>query len=268
MRLPAKLCRSVLQQQTAAEPSHAADVATRGPKSMPGSAHRRVVGQPGFGSPATQLMRAVSWHDNAGVSSPVGNERISGRRAKSGRRSVGFDAELGSTKRGWLTKSRAVRIPTSHSRLLAGEAGWLSCVSAGGALAELVIAGPHEVQRRGVVGARAGGLLEDHAAAGGWRWSAVVGQKRGARSCIAVQRGPTELCSRPRFAARQTSALAKGALGRCVVSTRRSGLASESSWAPPLRPRPGRRPCVSWWHTCRRCGGPLAACRQLTMACS
>ena len=118
------------------------------------------------------------------------------------------------------------------------------------------------------VKARAGGLLEVHAAAGGWRWSAVVGQKRGARSCIAVQRGPTELCSRPRFAARQTSALAKGALGRCVVSTRRSGLASESSWAPPLRPRPGRRPCVSWWHTCRRCGGPLAACRQLTMACS
>ncbi len=137
-----------------------------GAPSRPVSVHGLVVGRFGLGSPATQLMRAVSWHDNAGVSSPGGGEVLSRCRAESGRRSVGFVAELGSTKRGWLAKSRAVRIPTSHSRLLAGEAGWLSCVSAGGALAESVIAGPHVAERRVVFGVRAGGLLEAHAAVG------------------------------------------------------------------------------------------------------
>ncbi len=68
------------------------------------SVHQLVVGQGGLGSPATQLMRAVSWHDNAGVSSPVGSERILRRRADSGRHSAGFVAELGSTKCGWLAE--------------------------------------------------------------------------------------------------------------------------------------------------------------------
>ena len=39
------------------------------------SVHQRVIGQGGLGSAATQLMRAVSWHETAGVSSP--NERRS-----------------------------------------------------------------------------------------------------------------------------------------------------------------------------------------------
>ena len=59
----------------------AADVATRGPKSMPASAHQRAVGRLGLGSPATQLMRAVSWHDKAGVSSRCCGEALSSCRA-------------------------------------------------------------------------------------------------------------------------------------------------------------------------------------------
>ena len=50
--------------------------------------------------------------------------------------------------------------------LLASVAGEPSCPMAGGAHAELKVAGPHAAQRRVVFGARAGGLLEDHAAAG------------------------------------------------------------------------------------------------------
>ena len=38
---------------------------------MPASVHQRVVGPGGLGSAATQLMRAVSWHDKADVSVPV-----------------------------------------------------------------------------------------------------------------------------------------------------------------------------------------------------
>ena len=42
-----------------------------GAPSRPVSVHELAVGRIGLGSPATQLMRAVSWHDKAGVSSPV-----------------------------------------------------------------------------------------------------------------------------------------------------------------------------------------------------
>ena len=42
-----------------------------GAPSRAASVHRRAVGRCGLGSTATQLMRAVSWHDKAGVSSPV-----------------------------------------------------------------------------------------------------------------------------------------------------------------------------------------------------
>ena len=56
---------------------------------------------------------------------------------------------------------------------------------AGGALARMKVAGPHAVQRQVVGEARAGGLLEVHAA-GGWRWSAIVGPKRGGQSRLAV----------------------------------------------------------------------------------
>ena len=89
----------------------------------PVSVHRRAVGRHGLGSPATQLMRAVSWHDNAGDSSPGGGEALSSCRAESGRRSAGFVVESGSTKWGWLAKSRAARVPTSRHGLLAAEAG-------------------------------------------------------------------------------------------------------------------------------------------------
>jgi hypothetical protein len=39
---------------------------------MPASVHQRAVGRCGLGSAATQLMRAVSWHETTGVSSPNG----------------------------------------------------------------------------------------------------------------------------------------------------------------------------------------------------
>ena len=79
----------------------------------PGSVHRRAVGRHGLGSPATQLMRAVSWHDKAGVSSRDSGEAVSGCRADSGRQSAGFVVELGSARCGWLAESRVARIPTS-----------------------------------------------------------------------------------------------------------------------------------------------------------
>ena len=144
-----------------------------GAPSRPVSVHERVVGRHGFGSPATQLMRAVSWHDNAGVSSPVGNERISRCRADSGRHPAGFVVELGSAKCGWLAESRAARIPTSQNRHLASVVGEQRCVLAGGALAELNVAGPCAVQGQVVVAARAGGSLDGHAAG----WSALAARR-------------------------------------------------------------------------------------------
>ena len=130
------------------------------------SVHQRAVGRGGLGSAATQLMRAVSWHDNAGVSSPVGNERISRCRADSGRHLAGFVVELGSAKCGWLAVSRLARIPTSPSRHRAGVAGERSWSMSGGALFELKVAGPNVAERRVVFGVRSGGLLEVHAAVG------------------------------------------------------------------------------------------------------
>ena len=137
-----------------------------GAPSRPVSVHERVVGRHGFGSPATQLMRAVSWHDKADVSSPVGGLRISRCRADSGRHPAGFVVELGSAKCGWLAVSRLARIPTSPSRHRAGVAGERSWSMSGGALFELKVAGPNVAERRGVFGVRSGGLLEVHAAVG------------------------------------------------------------------------------------------------------
>ena len=133
---------------------------------MPVSVHQRAVGQGGLGSPATQLMRAVSWHDKADVSSPVGDLRISRWRADSGRHSTGFVVELSSAKFGWLAESRAARIPTSHGPHRAGVVVEQICALAGKALAELKVAGPHAIQRQVDLGVRAGGLLEIHAAVG------------------------------------------------------------------------------------------------------
>ena len=131
-----------------------------GAPSRSASVHRRVCGRHGLGSSATQLMRAVSWHDNAGDSSPGGGEALSSCRAESGRQPAGFVAELGSRDRGWLAVSREARVPTSQSRHRAGVVGERSWPMAGGALAELKVAGPHAAQRQVVAGARAGGLLD------------------------------------------------------------------------------------------------------------
>ena len=130
------------------------------------SVHQRVFGRYGLGSAATQLMRAVSWHDNAGVSSRVGKERVLSCRADSGRQPTGFVVELGSAKCGWLAESRAARIPTSRVRQKTSVVDELRCELAGGAKVELRVAGPHAAQRQVVVGARAGGVLEVHAAVG------------------------------------------------------------------------------------------------------
>ena len=111
-------------------------------------------------------MRAVSWHDKADVSSPVGDLRISRWRADSGRHPTGFVVELSSAKFGWLAESRAARIPTSHGPHRAGVVVEQICALAGKALAELKVAGPCAVQRQVVVAVRAGSLLGFHAA--GW----------------------------------------------------------------------------------------------------
>ena len=142
---------------------------------MVASVHRRACGQGGLGSPATQLMRAVSWHDNAEVSSPGDGESISRCRADSGRHSAGFVAELGSAKCGWLAESGLARVPTSQSRHRAGVVSEQSRSLSGGAKAELKVAGPHAAQRQVVADARAGGLLDLHAAA---VWLALVGGRR------------------------------------------------------------------------------------------
>ena len=144
-----------------------------GAPSRPASVHRCAVGQGGLGSSATQLMRAVSWHDKADVSSPVGDLRIPRWRAESGRQSAGFVVEVGSAKCGWLAESRAARIPTSQNRHLASVVGEQRCVLAGGALAELNVAGPCAVQGQVVVAARAGGSLDGHAAG----WSALAARR-------------------------------------------------------------------------------------------
>ena len=111
-------------------------------------------------------MRAVSWHDMADVSSPVGDLRIPRWRAESGRQSAGFVVEVGSAKCGWLAESRAARIPTSRVRQKTSVVDELRCELAGGAKVELRVAGPHAAQRQVVFGSRAGGLLEVHAAVG------------------------------------------------------------------------------------------------------
>jgi len=59
--------------------------------------------------------------------------------------------------------------------LSAGVAGERSCPKAGGAKAELKVAGPRVAECRVVVGSRVGGMLDGHAAAG---WLALVGGRQ------------------------------------------------------------------------------------------
>ena len=185
-------------------------------------------------------MWAVSWHDKADVSSPVADLRISRCRADSGRHSTGFVVESGSAKVGWLAKSRGARIPTSRSRHRAGLAGEQRFALAGRALAELKVAGPHAAPRQVVVGVRAGGLLEVHAA----RRLALVASR-----CAKARRTESRsLSSRP---------------SRAVIESESRGAAQgllerKASWAATCRRCAARgwRAGLGWR---RRCESSLAA---------
>ena len=190
--------------------------------------------------PVTQLMWAVSWHDMAEVSSPGGGVRIPSRRAESGRHPADFVDELRSAKCGWLTESRSARIPTSRSRHRAGLAGEQRFALAGRALAELKVAGPHAAPRQVVVGVRAGGLLEVHAA----RRLALVASR-----CAKARRTESRsLSSRP---------------SRAVIESESRGAAQgllerKASWAATCRRCAARgwRAGLGWR---RRCESSLAA---------
>ena len=77
------------------------------------------------------------------------------------RRRVGFN-------KAWLAHRESVGTRFQlASGLLADAIGERSCPMAGGALAELNVAGPHAAERLVLAGSRAGGLLDGHVAA---RW--------------------------------------------------------------------------------------------------
>jgi len=113
---------------------------------------------------------------------------------------------------------------------------------AGGAKVELKVAGPHAAQRRVFAGFRASGLLEVHASAGGWRWSAVVGPKRGAQSRVAVHAAqPNRLNGRLRLCRWVSTPRCLGPL-RAVLAPLEAGervsmgaAAAFSAWPPALR---------------------------------
>ena len=159
----------------------------------PASVHRCAVGQGGLGSPATQLMRAVSWHDNTGVSSLGGGESASRCRADSGRQPAGFVSKLGSAKCGWLAQIRSAQGVSSHtgcrrswsaSRVVRWRAGrWPKRMSP--ALTQ-PSAGLSLVHGPAVCPMSRGGQL----AGAGDHGNQAKG--RGARSRVAVQRGPFE----------------------------------------------------------------------------
>ncbi len=148
------------------------------------SVHRRACGRRGLGSSATQLMRAVSWHDKAGVSPPGGSEHGPRCRADSGRHPAGFVVELGSTKVGWLTCAWSAQGPSSQTGLLAVVVGEQSRSMVSGAHAAVKVAGPHAAQRRVVVGARAGGLLEVTRRLVGWCWRPWSSGQRSRRTAL------------------------------------------------------------------------------------
>ena len=231
------------------------------------SVHRRVVGPSGLGSSATQLMRAVSWHDMADVSSPVSDLRIPRWRAESGRQSAGFVVEVGSAKCGWLAESRSARIPTSRSRHRVGVVSERDRSMAGRALAELKVAGPYAGQHQVVVGARAGGALKVHAAG----WLVLAGSRR-AETRRTKSRSHSPRPSWSVFTAESVGGggrvYGSGCLGplQAAVAPLVAGrlvemgaAAGSRAWPPALR---------EWWHTCRQCCLPVGAKRQLTNACS
>jgi hypothetical protein len=234
---------------------------------MAASVHWRVVGRCGLGSPATQLMRAVSWHDKAGVSSPVWRPAHFEASSRLGppfgwvRRRVGLDQVR-------LARPESVgtrcQLTNGLSAVVVGEQ---SCPMAGRALAKGNVAGPHAVERQVAVGVRAGGLLEVHAA--GWL---VLAESRQAET------RRTKCCSNSPRPSWSVSTVESVGGGRRMFGSRRLGplfavvaplgacervsvgaATALSAWPPALR---------EWWHTCCRCGGSLEACRQLTNACS
>ena len=137
---------------------------------MPASVHRRVVGRRGLGSAATQLMRAVSWHDTAGVSSRDGGEVLSSCRAHPGPAFDGVCRRVGFWRPRQPRQSvfeRLQHFTGRSSPALRRSSAWL-----------LLVHGP------AVCSKSRGGWL----AGAGDKGNQVVG--RGALRREAVQRGP------------------------------------------------------------------------------
>ena len=156
---------------------------------------------------------------------------------------------MSSAKSGWLAESRAARIPTSRGRHRVGVVGEQSCALAGRAKVELKVAGPHAVQRQVEFGVRADGLLEVHAAIG---LALAACRRAGTRRTELRGHFSRPILGRSRGTGKKANA------PWAALSLRRAARGSRSTLrAPPLRVEPGRRPCGSRWHTCRRCGGSL-----------
>ena len=107
------------------------------------------------------------------------------------------------------------------------------------------VAGPHAVECQVVVGSRAGGLLEGHAAAG---W--LVLDTKVIRSEVAAQQVAKLFNAARLEVCRQSSRHGRGPL-QVIVAPHAAGervvmgaAAAFPAWPPALR---------EWWHTCRRC---------------
>ena len=155
-------------------------------------------------------MRAVSWHDKAGVSSPVGGEARSESPSRLGpafgwlRRRVGFGQVRLARRESGGTR---YRLSDGLSAVVVGEPSW---PLANGAHAELKVAGPHAVERQVVAGLRVGGLPDGHAAAG-WlvlETGDIRPEVAAHRQILAVQRGPTNGVSGRESPQSETSVLA------------------------------------------------------------
>ena len=106
------------------------------------------------------------------------------------------------------------------------------------------------VERLVVVGVRAGGLPDVHAAVG---LALAASRRVGMRRTELRGYSSRPIQGRSREADKAAEAPWAALSLRCAPLRRASG----SRLAPPLRVEPGRRPCVRWWHTCRWSGGSL-----------
>ena len=100
-----------------------------GAPSRPASVHRCAVGQGGLGSSATQLMRAVSWRETAGVSSPnwrrstfelPSRSKVVERQVVVGVRAGGL-LEVHAARRLALVASRCAKARRTESRSLSSR---------------------------------------------------------------------------------------------------------------------------------------------------